>query len=288
MDIQNNNLQLSQKEKKISRYKSFWLLLTSILILTGIFLCWTLTIGKGEQNLGAWLILALPYSFLIVGLSVFLGLTFKFIFNRILNRKNKHPILIICVSTAVTTLSITYFIMSSIFDDSSVFLIVFGRFILIGACAFLIMFLSYLFKIDQPNIWKLNLGPAILTCCSMVILSFFIILGLNCIAKKLFWCDLIRNSHENRICYREKAIRIGDINLCINKDLDIFTKNDCLIGIAIEKKDVSICELSVIKNQEKNYDFCLHDVSTTINNKNLCNKIKSEKIRNQCLNYFDI
>ncbi len=74
-------------------------------------------------------------------------------------------------------------------------------------------------------------------------------------------CNFVSGKTPQSNCYRIKAIKTGDINLCREKKLDQIIKGDCIISIAAYRKDPSFCDEPEVKNNSNSYNFCLSMIS---------------------------
>ena len=178
---------LANTEKSRERYwkfvLSFWILVSLV------FLGWTLTLGEGESNIGMWLILTFPAALFAFLIYCGTALLLKFIFYKIFNKNRRSPILVTVISVVVVFLLINLVPISYISNIGTIplfnmsinlnninleeVLLSYGGFLLVSAIVILVSFTSYLLKITPPEFWKFNLLPAVLTFTVLIFLFPF-------------------------------------------------------------------------------------------------------------------
>lgn len=245
-------------------YRKFYFVLILTTIGFFIFLILLSSRNYGEQNLGVWIILSLLSSLKTTLIFIIAILILQFILNKAFkfNKSSLNSVLITIFITAI----FGYFISPPFsFEEKDLadFILLYeSGFLFIGFFFVLIYTFTKILKISVPNFWKLNLQPIIITFLFIMTILPFIIGGMNYIFTKLLACNFVSGKLQKLNCYRIKAIKTGDVNLCREKKLDLVTKGDCIIDIAIYKKDPSFCEEPEIKDNYNNYNYCL----STVNN----------------------
>lgn len=247
-------------------YRRFYFIVGIVTIGALIFISWSLTQGSGENNLGGWLILVIiPSAIKTAAVFILLSLVLKFIFVKFFRNSLSRPILTTVLITVFVTVILGYFFIPALFVQESSYLDFFyiGT-IFIGLPAILVTIFTNILRINNPVFWRLNLGPAIITYSLIMFVLPTVIGGLNQIFTKALACDFVRGHSPQLICYRIKAIKTADLNLCIEKNLDQIIKGDCIIGIAVFRKDISFCENPIIKSNNNSYNFCLSEVNKVL------------------------
>lgn len=82
------------------------------------------------------------------------------------------------------------------------------------------------------------------------------------------------------VCYKEVALEIKDPSIC-DTITDRFNRNSCIMGATYGALDASSCakiDYSVDK------DYCYHDVAIKTKDHSLCENIKSDRLKEECLN----
>lgn len=274
---------------KINRIK-FYVIVAIVIFAILIFLNWSLGVGSGESNLGGWLIYiiipkAVFNAILIIGISLVIK---KIVFNKIFDKKQKHPIITAVLSILLTTTIFGYFTIPSLFVQESSYLpLTYIGVIFIGIPAIAITFFAYLLRANQPNIWRFNLGPATITYSLWMFILLFMISGLNFLFMKASLCNFVVGDLPNSNCYYTKAVKTTNVNFCAKiKDR---SASDCVVAIAIYKEDPSFCYSPILEDLPTLYaypkDICLYELSVATNNKSLCDHIEYEDQRISCLEY---
>jgi hypothetical protein len=250
-------------------YRKFYFVLVLTTIGFFIFSILLLSRNYGERNLGGWTILSLFSSLKTTLIFIIAILILQFILNKVFkfNKSLLNSILITIFITGIFGYFISPPFSFGEKDLADFILLYESGFLFIGFFFVLIYFFTKILKFFVPNFWKLNLQPIIITFLLIMIILPFIIGGMNYIFTKLLACNFVSGKLQKFNCYRIKAIKTGDVNLCREKKLDLVTKGDCIIYIAIYKKDPSFCQQPEIKNNYNNYNYCLSAVNNEKANK---------------------
>lgn len=103
-------------------------------------------------------------------------------------------------------------------------------------------------------------------------------------------CDNIRDNNIQRVqCYSIFAKQTNDVNLCFKgKTYDGYEEGECVTSVAIQNKDVLVCNQINTTNIPQNSrgdtlkDKCTAQVAITINGSAVCNSLNTEYWKNFC------
>lgn len=88
-----------------------------------------------------------------------------------------------------------------------------------------------------------------------------------------FACPIIIGQHERDLCYREKAVKNLDLEMCQKISTRYSYRDYCYKKIGAAKHDLAICDM-VERNENKEKDSCYGDVAAANNDLSICDMIE--------------
>ena len=225
----------------------FYILLSAVVFAAIIFLGWVSSTAKSEEDLGGWFLIVLPTAFQWTIAFVGIGLLIKVLATKVSERSRKHSALTAALSTlAITIVMGISLIPGLLAPELSYLVLMYLSTLFISLSVGAITLLAYLVGVPQPNFWKTNLLPAILTYSGSILLLPFLIGGLNYAFAKTNLCGLVVGDFYRSNCYYANALRTSDPMLCAQ--LKDERASMCWIGVAIRENDRSLCESEILSN----------------------------------------
>lgn len=89
--------------------------------------------------------------------------------------------------------------------------------------------------------------------------------------------------HNETMCYAEMARISQNVSICEMIE-DQGWKIACYIGVALEKKDASICPLIPVSEMEMR-DICYKHIAIETKNTSICKKIENQKLKRICYSF---
>lgn len=123
----------------------------------------------------------------------------------------------------------------------------------------------------------------------LVIISFFILINISItlyVANKAFHCEIIDDEEERNDCYRSKAMRSNDVNICEyvsddNLESRKYCYKDVLFDLEHENaKTVEQCN-GILNEKSKNY--CYAYIAEANLNEEICHRISDASISKYCM-----
>lgn len=100
-------------------------------------------------------------------------------------------------------------------------------------------------------------------------------------------CAYIAEVTQNLDCVKQVAIATNNVELC--NRLNTKNKGECLLKIATQTMDSSVCALFNDKTStagEVNQDACYYKIAKLSGNKDICSKIALKQIKQSCTDFF--
>ncbi len=94
-------------------------------------------------------------------------------------------------------------------------------------------------------------------------------------------CEKIKDNSAKITCYKEVAMERKDLSVC--DALDKNYRESCYVGVAFVKGDISICENKITNEASK--DACFSSVAATKKDFSICEKISATYRIERCYKY---
>lgn len=140
----------------------------------------------------------------------------------------------------------------------------------------LISLTSKLLKIPQPNFWKNDVGPAIITYSIFIFLIPFLLASFNFLMMKNFSCQKMIGLVPQENCLYRKALKTNDESLCYQLKRK---KVACLVEF-IEESDPQLC--FNLFSSELAQDLCFYQLAVKFQEKEYCEKIRDAEFFSRC------